>query len=376
MRLAEFIRANHESIITEWIRFAKTVTPASDDMTLLALRDHSKEILTFIADDLESPQTASEQVIKSHGDGPKEGGARDSAAETHAVLRLVDGFDIEQMVSEYRALRASIIKLWGAQNETINTSDIKDLIRFNEAMDQAIAESISRYTRKIDHSRHMFLGILGHDLRNPIGAASMAAQLMVAKGTLDPKMIILAAQVIESTARASLIITDLLDLARVGFGSKLSVVKEPMDMSVVAQQLVDEMGVFNNKREIVLAHTGETQGEWDRSRIGQVFSNLIGNALQYSLKDTPISVVIKGEADEIIVSVHNEGPPIPADKVTKIFDAMTRGTEEGEEKIGSTNLGLGLYITKKIVVSHGGEIAVTSSEKGGTVFTVKFPRNY
>lgn len=376
MRLAEFIRTNQEPIISDWTRFAKTVTPASDDMSLLALRDHIKEILTFIADDLESPQTASEQVIKSHGDGPKEGGKQDSAAEIHAALRLADGFDIDQMVSEYRALRASVVKLWTVHSATINVADLKDLTRFNEALDQAIAESISRYTQKIDHSKNMFLGILGHDLRNPIGAASMSAQLMVAKGDLNPKQRILAAQIIESTARASLIIADLLDLARVGFGLNFPLVKEPMDMGAVAQHLVNELRIFHNDREIILEQSGDTKGEWDQSRIGQVFSNLMSNAIQYSYKDTPITVVVRGEKNEITLSVHNEGSPIPSDKVAKIFDALTRGTQEGEEQIGSTNLGLGLYITKKIMASHGGTITVTSSEKDGTTFIAKFPRNY
>ncbi len=376
MRLSDFIRQGQEEIANEWIEFAKTVTPASDDMTYSELRDHIKEILQFIANDIEKHQTATQQVIKSHGDGPKEGGNHDSAAEIHAVLRLSDGFDIDQMVSEYRALRASVVKLWGAQNETIASEDLKDLIRFNEALDQAIAESISRYTKRIDHSRNMFLSILGHDLKNPIGAASMCGQLMIAKGTLDPKMRILAAQVIDSTARANIIINDLLDFTRAGIGPGLLVVKSPADMGVIAQQLVDEMVAISKHRDINLETTGNMQGEWDSSRLGQLFSNLIGNALQYSFEGTPITITIDGgeTSNDIKIKVHNQGKPIPADKVGRIFDALTRATTEGEERIGSTNLGLGLYITKEIVVAHKGTIAVTSSEKEGTVFTVTLPR--
>lgn len=374
MRLSDFIRTNQEPIIRDWIEFAKTVTPASDDMSHLELKDHIKEILKFIADDLESPQTPSEQIIKSQGDGPKEGGAQDSAAETHAILRFADGFDIDQMVSEYRALRASVIKLWTAGNSAFNSQDMKDLTRFNEALDQAIAESISRYTKKINHSRNIFLGILGHDLRNPIGAASMSAQLMLAKGTLDPKMRILSAQIIDSAARASIIINDLLDLTRAGLGGGLTAVTAPMDMGFLAQRLIDEMRMVHSGRDISLDMTGDMKGEWDEARLGQVFSNLIGNAVQYSYKGSSISVVVVGISDEIEISVHNEGNPIPADKMGRIFDALTRGTAEGAEQVGSTNLGLGLYITKKIVTSHKGAISVASSENEGTTFTVKLPR--
>ena len=109
-RLADFIRHNHDSIVTEWIAFARTRSPASDGMSKLALQDHVADILNFVATDLVSPQTKAEQVDKSHG--LTEGGEpfRRSAAEIHAALRLADGFDIDQMVSEYRALRASVVK--------------------------------------------------------------------------------------------------------------------------------------------------------------------------------------------------------------------------------------------------------------------------
>lgn len=374
MRLSHFIRSHQAPIVSEWINFAQTMTPASDAMTRLELRDHINEILIFIADDLESTQTAAEQIIKSHGDGPPKGGLMDSAAETHAALRLSDGFDIDQMVSEYRALRASVIKLWMAESLKLERADLIDLTRFNEALDQAIAESIRRYTQKIDHSRNMFLGILGHDLRNPIGAASMSAQFMIAKGGLDPKSRILAAQIIESTSRANLIIADLLDLTRAGLGTGLAVMRAPMDMAEVGSQIVQEMKVLNNNREITLAITGNTQGEWDPSRIGQVFSNLIGNAVQYSFNDTPISIAITGLEGKVQISVHNEGAAIPKDKIGRIFEAMTRATGEGEEQMSSTNLGMGLYITSKIVASHEGTINVTSTKDKGTEFTISLPR--
>ena len=176
--LANFIRRNMEEIIAEWVTFAQTRTPASTGMTKLALRDHIEEILNFIAEDLESPQTALEQVAKSKGDGPKENSINQTAAEIHATLRLTDGFNIDQMVSEYRALRASVVKQWLCDTHLPDVSDVNDLTRFNEAIDQAIAESVAEYTRQVDSTRNLFLGILGHDLRNPIGAASMAAEML------------------------------------------------------------------------------------------------------------------------------------------------------------------------------------------------------
>ena len=374
IRLADFIRKNTEAIVLEWTDFAKTLAPASDGMSLLALRDHIVEILDFLAADLESAQTIREQILKSQGDGPKEGGIKHSAAEIHADLRLRDGFDIDQMVSEYRALRASVVKLWTAKHPNLTNTDFMDLNRFNEAIDQAMTESISHYTKKIDHSRNMFLGILGHDLRNPIGASLMSAQLMVELGEAGAKHTLLAGQIISSTMRANHILTDLLELTRAGFGSELPVAKQKMDMGLLARELTEEMQAFHPDRVIVLKTTGDMEGQWDKTRMGQIFSNLIGNAVQYSFKDTPIIVTLKGKPEEIILLVHNEGTPIPADKIDKIFDSLTRATKEGEEDMYSTNLGLGLYITNKIITSHGGSIDVMSSDKGGTKFTVKLPR--
>ena len=293
----------------------------------------------------------------------------------HAALRLDDRFDVDQMVSEYRALRASVVKLWRSKNHDLIDADLTDLTRFNEAIDQAMTESISYYTKAVDHSRNMFLGILGHDLRNPIGAASMSAQLMVKAGTLDEKQVSWASLIINSTTRANQIITDLLDLTRAGFGSDLPINKDLVDMGVVGKELIGEMKALHFGREITLETAGDTQGKWDKARIGQIFSNLIGNAIQYSFDGTPIEVTIKGEPEEVILSVHNEGTPIPHNKLEKIFDALTRVTrEQSQEQKGSVNLGLGLYITKKIVLAHGGTIGVTSTEKGGTTFTAKFPR--
>ena len=148
-----------------------------------------------------------------------------------------------------------------------------------------------------------------------------------------------------------------------------------MDMAFVGRQLVDEMRAMHPSRTFQLEISGETEGKWDKARIGQVFSNLLGNAVQYGFTDLPIGVTIKGDPAAIEVSVHNDGVPIPPDAIGGIFNSLTRGggkkSANGRE---STNLGLGLYITKQIVSAHGGTIGVTSSEKDGTTFTAVFPR--
>lgn len=371
IRLADFIHDNTKPIVNEWEIFAKTLTPAAITMTSLALRDHIQEILAFIVSDIKSAQSSEEQIEKSQGG--KEKDASNTAAETHAALRLISGFDIDQMVSEYRALRASVIKLWGRANTSISTIDLIDLTRFNESIDQVLAESVSHYTKKVNHSKDLFIGILSHDLRSPLGAISMSAHLMLNIGELNGRSTMLAKQISDSAARTIEIVNDLLDVTRARFGSGLPVIRAPMDMGYVSRQLVDEMRLAFPSRTINLNVAGDLNGEWDKARIGQVFSNLVSNAVQYSFKDSAINVAVKGNADEVMLTVHNEGVPIPPNKMTTLFDSLTRAIGD-DEAPGSINLGLGLYIAKDIVVSHGGTIDVASTEKDGTIFTARFPR--
>jgi signal transduction histidine kinase len=373
VRLADFIRANLDPIVGEWIEFARTRTPASENMTKLALQDHIVELLTFIADDLETAQTHNEQVQKSQGLGSPEGEFTRSAAEIHAALRLSDGFNIDQMVSEYRALRASVVKQWTAANPALSATDLEDMTRFNEAVDQAMAESVAEYTKMINHSRDMFLGVLGHDLRNPIGAVLMAARRMTKDGSADSKQNVMAGRIAQTMERATSILDDLLELTRTAFGSEIPLRRTPMDVSVLGGQIVEEMRSLSEVRRIEVITSGETSGQWDQARLGQVFSNLIGNALQYSPAETTITIRIVGEADQVSVSVHNDGEPISPDEQKSIFKPLTRGAD-GAANARSANLGLGLFITQKIVAAHGGDISVRSTPDAGTTFILTLPK--
>jgi signal transduction histidine kinase len=259
MRLAAFIRANPKPIITEWENFARSLVPAAEGMSPLSLRNHINYILDFIADDIDSSQTDSEQITKSRGEKTKD--AMDSVAEIHAALRQAGGFNMDQMVSEYRALRAIVTKLWVAQLLEVTNDGIEDLIRFNESIDQTLTESISYYSKKLDHSRNLFLGILGHDLRNPIGAMLMSAQLTEKIGPLNERQKMLISQVVVSAERATSILDQLLDLTRSRLGLGMQLIREPMDMAFASRQLVDEMRAPHPGRIFTLDISGGTRKE-------------------------------------------------------------------------------------------------------------------
>jgi len=337
-----------------------------------ALRDHIHQILTFIMLDMASYQTAAEQTVKSHGQKKQLEPA--TAAQTHAAIRFAGGFDIGQMVSEYRALRASVLKLWSKTGPAFDTVDIADMIRFNEAIDQELAESVNFYTDRVARSRELLVGILGHDLRSPLQAIALSTELSLHMGQLNERQTMLSRKVLESTHRMTGLINDLLDVTRARFGAGLPVVRAVMNMGTVAEQIVGEVRLVHPDREIELSLSGILVGEWDKARIGQVFSNLLNNAMQYGSHHVPIHVGLHGTPKSVTLTVGNDGAPIPANKIKMIFDPLTRVVTDDDADQTTGNLGLGLYITKEVVVAHGGTIGVTSSEAEGTIFTASFPR--
>jgi signal transduction histidine kinase len=369
-RLPSFIASHTELIVGEWEVFARTLTPSATGMTSLALRDHIHQILEFIIEDMGSPQTPREQTRKSQGKQEKR--AASTAAETHAALRLAGGFAIDQMVSEYRALRASVIKLWSRTRPSIDAKDSANLIRFNESIDQALSESVSYYTKEIVQSKDLFIGILSHDLRTPLQAIALSSELMLRLGGLNERQTMLATGNLESAHRAGALIKNLLDVTHARFGESLLVNRTFMDIGFVAHQVVDELRVLNPTRTFSLDVSGDLKGQWDKTRIGQVFSNLLSNAMQYGFKDTPIGVNIASPIHDVEITVHNQGTPIPADRIRTIFNPLTRAGPRDEFE--QSNLGLGLFITREIVEAHGGTIHVISNEEAGTTLTVRLPR--
>ena len=370
-RLPRFIRDNVGLIVGEWEGFARTMTPFSDGMSPLALRDHIHQILDFVVSDIEEVQSLEEQRVKSYGSKD----ALDTAAQTHAALRFAGGFDIGQMASEYRALRASVLRLWSKTHPVLDARDLYDMTRFNEAIDQELAESVNFYTKKVMQSEDLLIGIVGHDLRSPLQAIRLSAELALHMGGLNERQTGLFRNVLESADRMGALIKTLIDVTRARFGAALPLVRTMMDMGFVAQQIVDETRAQHPKRLVELSMSGKLSGEWDKARIGQVFSNLLNNAIQYGFRDSPIRVQVEGGPHAVTLALSNGGVPIAPEKMAMIFDPLTRGMP-GENSLGpSANLGLGLYITKEIVVAHGGTIGVVSTEAGGTIFTAVLPRS-
>jgi signal transduction histidine kinase len=369
--LAKFIRDNIEEILAEWEDFAQSL-PVGDAMDIAALRDHAKEMLGVIAADLERPQSGSEQSEKSMGRSDAGRTSAATAAQEHGAGRAGSGFSVEEMVAEFRALRASVIRLWTRKQGEAGIAALEDLTRFNEAVDQAIAESIAQYTTEVGQSKDRFLAILGHDLRTPLGAIITSAQFMLdLEGLAEPHLALITG-IGDSARHMNQMVIDLLDFTRTRFGDSIPIERDDTDAAEIVRTVVAEIRAQYAASELVEDVEGDLRGHWDAARLRQALTNLVANAVQHGATDSPIRVTARGERDNVVLTVHNDGPAIPASEFDRIFDAMSHVPTEGARD--RRHLGLGLYIVDKIVKAHGGSVDVSSSAEQGTTFTVLLPR--
>ena len=338
-------------------------------MAPLELRDHAYQILEAVVTDLRTPQTREAQADKSRGLAPVSISAPETAAETHAILRARSGFNINQLAAEYRALRASVLQLW---TDSCSPNDIhmEDLIRFNEAIDQALAESIRFFSTKVEESRNLLLGMLGHDMRSPLQTIQITSSYLAALNA-GARVSDAANRLIRSGTRMQALIDDLLDFNRSNLGLGININPSRVDLASAFADEVDQLRVAHPSREITLEMSGDLAGMWDASRLQQVLANLVLNALKHGGQDTPVHVTVSQDDGKLRIEVTNAGPVIEESTLKWIFEPLKHGISS-EGPPASESLGLGLYIAREIAKSHGGDIQAKSS-KARTVFSVTLP---
>ena len=371
MKLAKFIQDNLEIILQEWETFAQTLLPAAASMSTAALRDHARQILMAVAADMQTDQTSGEQKEKSLGQGADAPGEPDSAATIHGELRHDVGFDLVQLVAEYRALRASVLRLWGRQGHAPDAGDFDEMLRFNEAIDQAIAESVSSYSTELGKARDTFTAILGHDLRSPLGAILMSAHNAASQDIPEPAM--RAMETIQRSARQmQVLIRDLLDFTGARLGREMPMHPEESNLVEACHAAIAELMALHPSRIFEFEHDGDLQACFDPARIGQALSNLLNNAINHGDSAHPVNLRARAEAGELVVEVTNTGKTIPSDALKAILDdPISRVRLPGNE--GSSGLCLGLYIAQQVAKAHGGSVTGESHDNE-TRFSLRLPR--
>jgi signal transduction histidine kinase len=367
--LADFVEHHAERIIEQAITFAKSVDvgrPLDD----VALRDHLPEIIQAIVADLRTPQTRVEEIEKSEGRAPEPVERSRSAAATHALHRAHSGYSISNLVSEYRALRASVLRLW-ADVSNGQPAVVGEIARFNEAIDEAIAESVSHYADEVERWRNIFLGVLSHDLRSPLGAILMTSEL-IARTAVDVPMATAAQRLIRSGERMRQLLDDLLVYNRAQMGIGFEVRKQDVDLAVECREEVELLQASMPEARIRFDAPSSMRGMFDAGRIREALANLVVNAHKYGAHGSEIRVELreKGSSAELVVA--NAGDPISPEMLEVMFEPLRRGGVSGGE-FERASLGLGLFIVDQIAQAHEGSIRARS-DGGETSFELLLPR--
>jgi len=365
MILATFIQTHHDKIISEFEKFARTLMPPGSNMSPSELRDHAEELLTAIVVDMDTPQTRNEESQKGKGLGSEQ--KMMASGNLHAIARLGHGFSLGHLVAEFRALRDSVLRLY----EQSGGTDLTAVRRFNESIDEALTTSITRYSSQMDLYRDQFVGVLAHDLRNPLSAIKMGATVLTMTAENDQRHARVASNILRSAARMGRMIEDVLDFTRERLGGAIPLKRERMDLEQLCREAILEAKAAHDHANLNFECTGELTGEWDKDRLAQVLSNLIGNAIEHGDGDA-VSVVARGQSEDVVIEVHNTGVPIPNEALGTIFEPLVHRPLEGAS--ARNNVGLGLFIARAIVTGHGGKIDVASSGDLGTTFTARLPR--
>lgn len=419
MRLPDFITANVEPILAEWEQFARGIWPgpATDPATL---RDHAEKMLHATVADMRSDQSEKQQSDKSRGRGA---GGSDAArvnreSIAHGVDRVESGFDLANLIAEYRALRASVIRLWRASDPATDPSDLDDITRFNESIDQSLTHAVVAYAEHVERDRaaalaeqkalgralrelndqllvssvrqheltgqaesanaakDMFLAVLSHELRTPLTPVVLTISALEVDRDVPLKFRDDLAMVRRNIDLEVKLIDDLLDLSRITSGKlrlQLQVVRVHELLSHVLRSSVSEAsGKRLRVREDL--HASNDRSAADPARLQQVFWNLVRNAVKFTPEGGEVAVRTwnAGGNGDLCVEVRDTGVGIEPKVLPLIFDAFQQGEAGVTRQFGG--LGLGLAIAKAVTEMHGGTITATSEGPDrGAVFTVALP---
>jgi signal transduction histidine kinase len=215
------------------------------------------------------------------------------------------------------------------------------------------------------------VGIVSHDLRNPLNVIQLNATLLE-RSPLREELVRCVHRIQSSSAMSLRLIRDLLDFTQARVGGGIPVVRSPGDIIEIVQQTLDEARIAHPHRRFALDVMGDGSGTWDADRIAQLMSNLLNNALVYGAASSPITVAVHGGDTRVQLRIHNEGEPIAPDVQAALFEPLRQGPSRAG--VAQRNIGLGLYIVQEIARAHGGSVSLESADGAGTSFIVDLPR--
>jgi signal transduction histidine kinase len=352
---ATFLRANRQAIASAaWDQLEPAA--ARDEQ----LRRDSCDLLVSVASTVESGRLE----VRS--------AAPDAAAARHAQLQRHAGWTAKQVYAEYRALGSSAYNAWKESGAGAAAGDAEALLLFRDALDAAMAESMDRLFEGASDRTDLFIGTLAHDIRAPLGAITLCVEYLTRQQALSP---VISARLLHSAGRIAGIVENVADFALSRADGDIRLHRTPCSLREPLARIVEETRSRRPAPAIVFDCDGDFRGDWDAGRVGQLVANLLGNAVQYGDPGGAVTLRVE-EADggaAVDISVHNQGPAIPAADLPRLFEPWLRG-EHGVGR-SANGLGLGLYICRGIAQAHGGSLRVVSTAEAGTVFTATLRRS-
>ena len=399
--LADASRLLAESLDSEQILFTVTqmVVPAFADVVLIYLRDQHGQPRLELFHAANPELAAAIRSLQRNGTfraaAPSRRVMQTGRSELHARL-TPEWLGLQQVDDEV----ASIIRKFGVSSTihvALSRADRPFAVivfastgtRTYTDQDLFFAEELAHRASSATHNAELFhnvkmereraeeevmlrerlAAIVGHDLRNPLSAISMAAQMLSPKVAHTDEHLVDRIQ--RSAKRMTRMIGLILDFSRIRSGRSFDLLFESADLRHICQSVIDEYRLSTPNQEITLSIEGQTSALIDSDRIAQLLSNLIGNAIQHGTRGPVDVAVYKTDANALAIEVHNLGPPIPKAVQPHLFEAFHRGPEAASH---GSSIGLGLFIADEIVRAHGGSIAVRSPDRNGTTFKVIIPR--
>lgn len=354
-KLAAFLHSHRERIVEEWERRTLHQLPSSQQLSRRARRDHVPQLIDAMATAIDRDDTTMVSL--------------EQLPLIHADERWLQDYDLREVVAEYRLLRRVILDVYVQHIDENPGSEgsLPPLVTLNENIDHAITDAVDHYTMQRDRTREYFVGMLSHDLRDPLNSIAMSAELLQREGLQPADQLRLAARVASSAVRMRRLIDDMLDVTRSRLGAGLPVSPVQVDLREVLNETVDELAAAHPDRDLRHGIEGgeDLVGQWDPMRLAQAISNLVANAFKHG-RD-PIRVSARGERDSVVLQVENGGE-VPATLRAHLFEPF----ETRDPTAGS---GLGLFIAAEIARVHGGTLVLVDDTPGMTCFRLTLPRS-
>lgn len=352
--IADFLRHEQARITRLWEDEVRADLPALSGMTRPVLLDHLPEFLDGLADWVDGKSESAERAF-------------DALANGHALQRLGYGVGLETLTREYSKLRTVLMR---QTLELCSTADAREsVVRMHEGMDRAISDATHRYAKRREEVRERFITILGHDLRDPLSTVLISSNMLAANPAVKAEHRMIASRMARACHRMQRMINDVLDFARGHLGGGIPANPTLNDMGDIVKAAADEAIGANPQRQITCEVSGDLRGAFDRDRVHQAMTNLIGNAVRHTDASIEIRAFEGDDGQAVYTEVTSHGPPIPEDVRRRLFDPFASFDGAAPRR----GLGLGLYIVQQIALAHGGSCEVRTDEQAN-VFSIRWPR--